>query len=650
MRKGLRWATALVLAASSLGVVAPDVARAATHLSVHVSPATAYVGSVVVVSGTANARATVEVDRLVGKVWQPLAHAKALTSGAFSVPVKVPGRAGRLTLRAVSGTALSGKLVVRVTKAIYKVSIKPAGAIVNNGSPIVVTGTVSAKGKGVVWLQRLVAGKWHNVSQVKLTSHATYRLTSAQAPGSYRLRVYKPYTRTVAGGVSPAMTVVVLPSPVVVTTSLPAGTVGHAYTATLAATSGLPPYTWSVTSGQLPAGLTLSAAGALAGLPTVAGTSNVTFLATDSHGQGISQVIAIMIAPAYGPLWAWGFGGVGDLGNGATVDSTNIVPVTGLTNAIAVTAGANAAYAVLSDHTLWDWGYDGDGEHGDGLTVSTDLPHQVPGLTQVVSVAGGYYNGYAARSDGTVWGWGDNFFGQVGDGTNTSRLSPVRVSGLTGVTAVAATGFSAYALRSDGTVWAWGAGTNGQLGNGGTVDSKVPVQVGAVSGATGIAAGFLVGYALLDTGQVMAWGSNSNGELGNNGAATYSTTAVAVSGLTHIIGVASGWNNGYASRADGSVWAWGAGSAGQLGNGSTALSKVPVQVTGLSTAVSVGAGAVDGYAVLADGTVRAWGDNAHGQLGNGTTTASSLPVQVSGLTGVTEVAGGLYWAMALQTG
>ncbi|MDX6203699.1 MAG: hypothetical protein QOJ83_3199 [Frankiales bacterium] len=648
MRRELRWLLALVLASSSWAAsAAPAAATSTFRVTAHVAPATAYLGSVVVLTGTAKPAGTVEVERLVGKVWKPLLHAKTAKTGVYSVRVRVPRTAGVWALRVVRGTAV-GSVNVAVTKTAYKVSAKPAAIIVNNGRPIVVTGTVSAKGTGVVWLQRQVAGTWHNLAQAKLAAHATYTLRTLQPAGSYRLRVYKPYTATVAGGTGPAMTVVVLRSPAIVTTSLPAGTVGHAYAAALAATSGQRPYTWSVASGQLPGGLALSAAGALKGVPTVSGTTNVTFLATDSHGQSVSRSIAITIAPAYGPLWAWGYGFGGTLGNGATADSAYIVPVTGLTNAVAIGSGGYAGYAVLSDHTVWDWGYNAAGALGDGLTVNTDVPHQVPGLTQVTAVAGGWGDGYALRSDGTVWGWGWNADGEVGDGTNTNRLRPVRVNRLSGVTAIAANGSVAYALRSDGTVWAWGRNDRGQLGNAGMASSNVPVQVGGVSGVLAVAAGYANGYALLDTGKVMAWGENVNGELGTNSAAASSPTAGYVSGITQVVSIAAGTNNGYARRADGSVWSWGNGVG--LGNGGSNSSKVPVQVPGLTGATSVAAGAGSAYAVLADGTLRAWGLNNFGQLGNGTTTTAMLPVQVSGLTGVTGIAAGAYSALALQTG
>lgn len=68
----------------------------------------------------------------------------------------------------------------------------------------------------------------------------------------------------------------------ITTTSLAAGTVGTAYSATLAATGGITPYTWAVSSGSLPAGLTLSTSGTISGTPTAEGSSTFTILVTDS--------------------------------------------------------------------------------------------------------------------------------------------------------------------------------------------------------------------------------------------------------------------------------------------------------------------------------------------------------------------------------
>ena len=77
---------------------------------------------------------------------------------------------------------------------------------------------------------------------------------------------------------------VISPSALTITTeSVPNGTVGVAYSAAFAATGGTAPYTWSISAGSLPAGLTQnSATGAITGTPTAAGSFNFTVRVTDS--------------------------------------------------------------------------------------------------------------------------------------------------------------------------------------------------------------------------------------------------------------------------------------------------------------------------------------------------------------------------------
>ena len=81
------------------------------------------------------------------------------------------------------------------------------------------------------------------------------------------------------------------------TTSLPGGTVGTAYSATLAATGGTPPYTWSATSA-LPPGLSLSSSGSISGTPTTAGNYNVTIRVADTKQVLATQSFALTIAGA----------------------------------------------------------------------------------------------------------------------------------------------------------------------------------------------------------------------------------------------------------------------------------------------------------------------------------------------------------------
>ena len=86
----------------------------------------------------------------------------------------------------------------------------------------------------------------------------------------------------------------------ITTTSLPAAPVNNPYSATLTASGGLTPYTWSIISGSLPAGLQLNAStGAITGLPTTLGTSNFTVKAVDSETPPSSATapLSITVAP-----------------------------------------------------------------------------------------------------------------------------------------------------------------------------------------------------------------------------------------------------------------------------------------------------------------------------------------------------------------
>jgi hypothetical protein len=82
---------------------------------------------------------------------------------------------------------------------------------------------------------------------------------------------------------------------------LTTGVAGRAYSQTLTATGGVPPYTWSVVTGSsLPAGLNLTAGGTITGTPTTAGTSNFTIRVADSSApaQGFQKAFALTIVPA----------------------------------------------------------------------------------------------------------------------------------------------------------------------------------------------------------------------------------------------------------------------------------------------------------------------------------------------------------------
>ena len=92
--------------------------------------------------------------------------------------------------------------------------------------------------------------------------------------------------------------------------------------------------------------------------------------------------------------------------------------------------------------------------------------------------------------------------------------------------------------------------------------------------------------------------------------------------------IAAGSNFTVALQSNGSLWAWGNNSSGQLGNGTYTSATSPAQVGTGTTWSAVAAGSDFVVALTSDGTLWAWGDNSSGQLGNRTTTGESAPVQI----------------------
>jgi alpha-tubulin suppressor-like RCC1 family protein len=249
-------------------------------------------------------------------------------------------------------------------------------------------------------------------------------------------------------------------------------------------------------------------------------------------------------------------------GGGPVACSTTPVKValpTGVTPRAIATAGGSA-FAIGSDGHLYAWGYNGSGELGDGTTTSTDTPVVVslPSGVTPTAIAGTSQAVYAIGSNGHLYAWGDNVYGELGNGTDTGpdlcgaiypcSTVPVQVSLPSGVTPTAIAGggpLDGYAIGSDGHLYAWGYNAAGELGDGtdtgpdlcsvpemiGTPQqlpcSTVPIQVSLPSGVTptAVAQNGYGGSVIGSDNNIYAWGG---GNLGN-GSSTGSDSPVAVS-------------------------------------------------------------------------------------------------------------------------
>ncbi|NOV00989.1 RCC1 domain-containing protein [Paenibacillus planticolens] len=147
-----------------------------------------------------------------------------------------------------------------------------------------------------------------------------------------------------------------------------------------------------------------------------------------------------------------------------------------------------------------------------------------------------------------------------------------------------------------------------------------------------------------------AWGDGNFGQLGNGSGAS-SAVAVQNTLVQNIIDVAAGdAHHSLALRSDGIVFAWGTNGVGQLGDGATYINRNnPVQVSNLTDVIDVEAGFYHSLALKSDGTVWAWGSNVYSELGDGTTTNRSTPVQVSGLSNIVSISTKNYHSLAIKS-
>lgn len=267
-----------------------------------------------------------------------------------------------------------------------------------------------------------------------------------------------------------------------------------------------------------------------------------------------------------GSLWAWGLNANGRLGNGTTQRSPVPIAIQPQITWLALTAGGRRTMALQPDGSLWAWG-EGYFGLGDGSFLDRTRPVKIGTNLNWTDVQIGGAHAMALQADGSLWGWGINVTGAgaVGAGPQGYVASPILVGTNYQWKAVALDGTSTMAIRSDSSLWAWGNNSSGQLGDGTLTSRSRPVHVGTDTNWTTIAMGERHSLAIRADGTLWAWGENNDGQLGTGGKTTGSTTPVQVGTEGGWKAIAGGEYHSVAIREDGTLWAWGRSSDGQLG-------------------------------------------------------------------------------------
>ena len=247
----------------------------------------------------------------------------------------------------------------------------------------------------------------------------------------------------------------------------------------------------------------------------------------------------------------------------------------------------------------------------------------------------------AIRTGGATYCWGENAFGQIGDNTIVDRSLPSGVLSSVTFTQMSAGYDYSCALDGSGKGYCWGSDNNANLGNGSpTTAQRLPddvVMPSGVSFAT-MYAGRNHTCALTAAGNAYCWGSSSNGQIGDGFFATRNTpVAVAMPSGVTFTSLALGIYHTCGLAGAGTVYCWGYGGEGQLGDGAFASFPTPHLVSsplGVSfSAISAMFQATCGLAT--SGVVYCWGSNASGEIGDNTSTRRELPTSVVMPVGVT---------------
>lgn len=347
-------------------------------------------------------------------------------------------------------------------------------------------------------------------------------------------------------------------------------------------------------------------------------------------------------------LWTWGQNSYGQLGtDGGPNRSSPGTTAGGGTNWKQVSSYFRHAVSLKSDGTLWTWGHNNQGQLGDYSTYNRSSPGTISGGgTTWCQASAGYNATGAIKTDGTLWTWGCALL----RGNSSDTCSPRTTSG--GGTTWCSVSLGRYiggAIKTDGTLWMWGSQRYGGLGNNTNLYTNVLSPITTSGGGSTwcfISAGCHSAAAIKTDGTLWTWGNNTYGLLGNNLSAHRSSPGTTTGGGTTWKTVSIARTTIGAIKTDGTLWTWGRGSYGGLGNNQAyANVSSPLTTSGGGTTwcdVSMGKYTQSAAAIKTDGTLWTWGRNSDGILATNTCLCRSSPGTTSG--------GGSTWCQVSLSG
>ncbi len=374
---------------------------------------------------------------------------------------------------------------------------------------------------------------------------------------------------------------------------------------------------------------------------------------------GLTHTLALM---ADGSVMAAGMNNFGQFGDGTT-DSSYTFKVVVPSNVKAIAAGNSFSLFLMADGSLYGVGYNGYGQLGTGDTI-VKYALDTPIATNVAAIAAGHNHSLYVTNSGALWGMGNNAYGELGLGDFSIRLTPTTIepSGVAGVTAGdnntfytinsinsieikglatvyegAIANFDCYAHWADGTttlvtqkvVWSEDSENAAIELNTGILDltaATAPETIRITAGYFGLTATRDV-IVIKPLGSALyGCGDSFFSQLGLD--TTVDQPAIVDISSDKVISLAGGLHHSLYVREDGSVFAMGDNSYGQLGTGDMLYRSSPAQLALAGPAIGVGAGDNHSFIIFRDGSLWTMGLNSQGQLGDGTLENRSSPTKI----------------------